>query len=423
MNQIIKKNILIFAHYYYPDTASTGQLLQDQAEGMLQSFDVTVICTVPSYGGIISDNYKIQKYYQENINGVNVIRVRVPEFNKNNKLSRINNIASYFLRAIYVAKNTKDMDYIFTISQPPILGGLLGVIGKKIKKAKLIYCIQDFNPEQTMAVGYFKNKLFMKLMMSIDKYSCKKSDLIITVGRDLCKTLENRFKNSSKPKYIMINNWIDEEKIYPLPLEHNKVQAFRRKYKLENKFVFMYSGNIGLHYDLENLIKVIGKFKDYKTIDGKEVCFSFVGAGAILDKLQIYVSKHQIKNVIFIPYQDKKDLIYSLNAADVHWCMNAKGIKGISCPSKFYGIAACAKPIIGVLESESEIRSLIEISNCGLVSEPGNYDEVEKNINLFINMSSTKELINMGTNGYQYLISNFTKEKSIQKYIDAILNC
>ena len=26
-------------------------------------------------------------------------------------------------------------------------------------------------------------------------------------------------------------------------------------------------------------------------------------------------------NVVFIPYQDKADLIYSLNAGDVHWCV------------------------------------------------------------------------------------------------------
>ena len=30
-----KKKILFVAHYYGPGTASTGQLLKDQAEGML----------------------------------------------------------------------------------------------------------------------------------------------------------------------------------------------------------------------------------------------------------------------------------------------------------------------------------------------------------------------------------------------------
>ena len=38
-----KKNLLIYAHYYIPDTASTGQILRELAEGMLDKFDITVI--------------------------------------------------------------------------------------------------------------------------------------------------------------------------------------------------------------------------------------------------------------------------------------------------------------------------------------------------------------------------------------------
>lgn len=47
-----KKKLLIYAHYYIPDTASTGQILRELAEGMLDKFDITVICVVPSYLGI-----------------------------------------------------------------------------------------------------------------------------------------------------------------------------------------------------------------------------------------------------------------------------------------------------------------------------------------------------------------------------------
>ena len=67
--------------------------------------------------------------------------------------------------------------------------------------------------------------------------------------------------------------------------------------------------------------------------DGKEAVFAFVGAGSLLDKLVLYTKEHHFENVIFIPYQDKEDLIYSLNAGDVHLCVNAKGIKGVSSPS------------------------------------------------------------------------------------------
>lgn len=88
---------IVLTAYYIPDTASTGQILRELAEGMLDKFNITVICVVPSYLGTIEDKYKTQKYYEEEINGVRVLRIRVPEFSKTNKKSRVKNIVSYFL--------------------------------------------------------------------------------------------------------------------------------------------------------------------------------------------------------------------------------------------------------------------------------------------------------------------------------------
>ena len=332
-----KKKLLVYAHYYIPDTASTGQILKELAEGMLTEFDITVICVVPSYLGTVEDKYKTQMFYRENINGVDILRIRVPEFSKTNTMSRIKNILTYFFGAMIATFKVGKQDYVFSISQPPILGGLLGVWGKWMKRAKFIYNIQDFNPEQVLAVNFSKNKLITGAMMFFDKFSCRQSNLIITVGQDLIQTVHNRFKGKKVPKIVMINNWIDEKEIYPVEADHPKVVAFKEKYGLQDKFVIMYSGNIGLYYDLENLMKVIEGVKPgTKTADGREVVFAFVGAGTVLDKLVAYKEEKHMDNVVFIPYQDKADLIYSLNAGDVHWCVNAKGIKGVSCPSNVY---------------------------------------------------------------------------------------
>lgn len=111
--------------------------------------------------------------------------------------------------------------------------GLLGVWGKWVKHAKYIYNIQDFNPEQVLAVGYTKSKFVTDAMMWFDKFSCKRSDLIITVGRDLVETVEGRFKGKKAPKTVMINNWIDENEIYPLDENNEKVLAFKKKYGLD----------------------------------------------------------------------------------------------------------------------------------------------------------------------------------------------
>ncbi|MGL5151654.1 MAG: glycosyltransferase family 4 protein [Clostridium sp.] len=413
--ELNKKKLLVYAHYYYPDVASTGQILTELCEGMKDNFDITVICVVPSYTGKIEEKYKSKKYYEEFINGIKVIRVRVPEFSKTNKISRIKNILTYFFRSIWATIKLEKQDYIFSISQPPILGGVLGVIGKCIKGNKYIYNIQDFNPEQTMAVGYAKNKAILSIAMAIDKCSCKVSDKVIVVGRDMQETLKRRFNNKNVPNNTFINNWINEKEIYPLEENNQKIIEFKKKYDLNDKIVVMYSGNIGLYYDLENLIKVIGRFKERE-----DVVFAFVGEGTKKDELVEYVNKNDLENIKFIPYQDKKDLIYSLNAGDIHWVVNAKGIKGVSVPSKLYGVMAAGKTVFGVLERGSEARLIIEECNCGVCVEPGEYVNIYNGLENVINNFS--EYKGIGINGSSYVDKHIRKDVAIQKYINSILD-
>lgn len=409
-----KSNMLVYAHYYHPDVASTGQILKELCEGLKGRFNITVICVVPSYTGTIENKYKEKKYYNEDINGIKVIRVRVPEFEKGNKKSRIINLLSYFFRAIWATFKCGKQDYIFSISQPPILGGVLGVIGKWIKHGKFIYNIQDFNPEQTIAVGYTKKQFILKPAMWVDKFSCRRADKVIVVGRDMQETLRNRFNNKKVPCNTFINNWINEKEIYPLQEDNEKVMAFKKKYGLDGKTVIMYSGNIGLYYDLENLIKVIGKFKDRE-----DVIFAFIGEGTVKQILVDYVEEHNLENVKFIPYQPKEDLIYSLNAGDIHWVVNAKGIKGVSVPSKLYGVMAAGKTVLGVLEEGSEARLIIEDCKCGVCIEPGKYDEVYKKLKDIID--NIKEYKSIGMSGKDYVDRFIKKDVAIGKYCEEIL--
>lgn len=177
----------------------------------------------------------------------------------------------------------------------------------------------------------------------------------------------------------------------------------------------MYSGNIGLYYDLENIIKVIAKFKSRC-----DVVFAFIGNGTVKNTIEDYAIDNKLANVKFIPYQPKEDLIYSLNAADIHWVVNAKGIKGISVPSKLYGVMATAKAVIGVLDEGSEGRLILEDANCGICSEPGDYEEMHKNIQYILD--NKEQITSLGVNGRAYLEKNLAKEVSILKYEQNILS-
>lgn len=424
-----KKQIVLYTNYFYPETASLAMLCKDLCDGLKDEFDITVVCSVPCYTGTVEEKYRTRKYYYEDYDGVRVIRVRVPGFNKQNKVSRVKNILACFFRSALATGKAPKADYVLTESQPPVLGGLLGVWGKWVsrlrgKKAKMLYVIQDYNPEQTIAVGFSKNRLVLGAMLRADRFSCSQADKVVVVGSDMIPTMEKRFTrkdgtvSSRMPPTVFINNWMDSRDVYPLPKDHPKVAAFREKYGLEGKFAIMYSGNIGLFYDLENLFRVIEKFKTRE-----DVVFPFVGGGAKKEALMAYAREHGMENVIFIPYQLKEELAYSLNAADVHWIVNARGIKGVSCPSKLYGILAVGKPALAVLEENTEARGIIEGCGCGYAVSPGDYKGIEALIRRYIDHTSPEELEEMGARGHAYMQGSLTKEISIEKYRREIKSC
>lgn len=409
----MRKKLLMYTNYFYPEVATTGQILTELAEGLSETFDVTVICEVPSYAMKLEERYKKQRYYFEEYKGIKVIRVRVPEVNKRSKLSRVQYILSYFFNCIGATRKLGKFDLVFTVTQPPVLGGILGTISKRLTGGKLMYQIMDFNPEQTIAVNYTGNKLILSAMMWWDKRSCRKSDIVVTLGRDMQETLLRRFKGEKVPNNMVINNWIDEQAIYPLAEGDERVAAFKQRWGLTGKYVIMTSGNIGLYYDFENILKVIEKFKDETS-----VVFAFVGDGLVKGNLQRYAEEKEMKNVVFIPFQEKKDLIYSLNAADVHIVTNAKGVKGVSVPSKIYGILAVNKPIWGILEEGSEAWKIIEESQCGVLVHASDYAAMELSLTEIIQQKG--EFVKAHSTGREFLLRGLTKEHSIAAYRKAL---
>jgi glycosyltransferase involved in cell wall biosynthesis len=102
----------------------------------------------------------------------------------------------------------------------------------------------------------------------------------------------------------------------------------------------------------------------------------------------------------------------------VHWVVNAQGIKGVSVPSKLYGVMAAGKPVLGVLEEGSEARMIIEESGCGLVAAPGDYDAIAEMLAKFIRREAN--ISGMGTAGRNFLVKHLTKDISIGRYAEEI---
>ena len=400
-----KPRLLFFANYSKPDKSAMARLMTDLSEGLADDFDITVVTSVPSYAGKIEDYYKEKKFYYEDTDKLHIVRVRVRENDKSSKRKRICHITDYFFNAIRVTQKLGRFDLVYATTAPPVLGGLLGRIGKRITKGKYIYAIQDFNPEQIEAVAFCKNRLVLDVLRHIDHKTCKIADVLVIIGRDMQETLDRRFPNMDIKGYY-IHNWVDEEGMHPLDKNDPQVIAFKERYGLKDKFVL---GNLGLYYDLLEFVKNAGNFRD-----NKDVIFAFVGTGAVEKQMKEYVERNSLSNVVFIPYVSGNDLLCAMNAADVHVVINTKGIKGISVPSKLYGIMAVNKPVLGILEPNSEAWNVIEESEIGLLCESGDYGRIEDSVRYII--CNRQEFTDIGCLARKTLLNKYSKKDSIEKY-------
>lgn len=409
-----KPKIVFVINWFYPDYASTGQLLTELCLHLQVDFTITVIAAQTGYAG--ETNTERKRIIYDRLENIDIIRIKLPNVDKKSKLSRLRFIATYFFYAVVLLLKQHNTDFIYTISQPPILGGLIGTIGKFLKGSKHIYNIQDFNPEQAEAVGFMKNKTVLRTARWIDTLNCKYADHIITVGQDMQQTLLRRFANQKVTENSIINNWTNEQEIVPLSKKHPMVISFMDQHGLKDKFIIMYSGNLGLYYDLENLIKITNDLKGLNNL-----AFVFIGEGAVKKQMQEYAAEHKLSNVSFLPYQPKENLVYSLNAADVHLVVNQKGIKGVSVPSKIYGVMAAGKPVMGVLENGSEAYRLIQESQCGLVAEPQDYEDIITKIRELYLLEEDK-LKRYGSSGRAYLEEHLRRDLSLEKYRQLLLS-
>ena len=71
--------------------------------------------------------------------------------------------------------------------------------------------------------------------------------------------------------------------------------------------------------------------------------------------------------MLFLPYQDRDMLAYSLSAGDVHIVTNKKGLGGLRVPGKTYGVLAVGRPILYIGEPCCEVADLVRDHRLGFV--------------------------------------------------------
>lgn len=345
--------ILILNQAFWPDVVATAQHMSDWAEYLTsQGHEVSVIASRSVYGQASAALPK-----RETWKGVKIYRVGFSLFKKGSILTRVIDFAFFHLLAITRALLLPKHDVVVCLTTPPFIG-IVGAFMKILKGSRYIQYEMDLYPDVPIALGVMKkNSLAAKFFDAVHRWLLKKADRVVVLGRCMKKVIAA--KGVPEEKMLLVTPWADTDELKSIPHDQN---SFRKEHGLQDKFVVMYSGNLGLGHDISTLCGAMLQLND-----DPKIRFVFIGGGKRMKEIEKFVQEHNLPAPLMLGYQPRERLSETLSAADVHIITQAPGTTGLIVPSKFWGILAVQRPAIYIGPEDTEVAMEIRDRKNGVV--------------------------------------------------------
>lgn len=397
--------------YFYPDTASTGQLITELVTGLNdRGLDMTVYTGQPNYH---SGENKRQPYVTTH-DGVLVKRIRAPQLRQTSLPRRLFNwvVFTIWMSIVLLVSTTDSEREIIFVSNPPFLPLTLWPVCR-LRQWEFTYIVHDLYPDQPRELGYISEGGVIDRVWSIwHQYVFQDAKHIIALGSKMRDNiLEKTDSEVSKSDITIIHNWEDSNFISPIEKENN---WFSKKHNLTEPFTILYSGNIAEFHDLETLIKASSKLKQ------DNVKFLIIGEGDNKQTLIELAKSIGVKGdtVEFLPYQPREDLPHSLTAGDVTVVTVKEGFEGVCVSSKLYSAMATGQPILCIAQPTDDEAQLVKEFNAGITVSQGDVNGIIEAIETW--RQNPQLLTKQGQNARKAFENHFTKRNSIDEYYDLL---
>lgn len=361
------ETIRIISELYYPEQNATGYFMTGIAEGLVRGTEtVSVICAQPSY------NQRGEKAAKVEVrNGVSIRRCWSTTFDPKRIFGRLVNFATTSLSLGFRALcSIKRNDRVLVVTNPPLLPFFVRV-ACYLKGAKFVLLVHDVYPDVFVPLGLLKpTHPLYRLMSWVNGKLYASSDAVVALGRDMAGLIAS--KSSGVANVSVISNWGNVDVIKPTAKGEN---ALLRQLNLLDKFVVHYSGNHGRTHDLLSLINAANLLKDESGIH-----FLFIGEGSGKSEAVARAEILGLSNVTFHSFVDRSELNTSLNASDVSVVAFKQGMSGISVPSRLYNLMAAGKPILAVVDDDSEVAEVVREAELGVTVRPESPSELAEQI-------------------------------------------
>ena len=364
--------------------------------------EVTVLAGTPHYQlPRVPPGYLFKPFRREQRDGLKIIRCWA--FPKSDgMISKLLNYGTFtftsFLAILFMGRPGAVL-----VVSPPFWLGFLALLLKALRGCPVIYNAQDLFPEAYLASGEVRAGWLTRCMNSLVTRMYRGCDRITVITDSFSSAIAAKGVDSQK--ILTIPNFYDTSAVTPLPRRNE----FSRRWGLDDKFVVMYTGNIGYPHGTEILIEAAEKLSAINALR-----FVIIGGGSKHDDLAAQARRRHVQNVIFLPTQPPETLNEMLASADVFVLTTKAGVGKTSFPGRIYNFLLAARPVIASIDADSDTARLVRDSGAGMVTAPGDGEDLCAAIMALYPDASARE--SMGRRGADFMTRHYSSNSVVEQY-------
>jgi len=264
----------------------------------------------------------------------------------------IGTIQAFFL-IVFKYRNSD----LYITSNPPTLPLTLSMIRRPYS-----LMIWDIYPDAlVMSDLVRRNNPIVKIWSRLNRKVYKRALSIITLTEGMASGLERYIDRS---KITIVPAWASGQDSF---IQEQNENPFIAKYQLNDKFIILYSGNLGKEHEVESLVFLAENIKQHEDIQ-----VMIIGRGWKYDFIQNEIQAKNLANCMILPKQPSELFLASLAATHIGVVSLSNSLSNVSIPSKTFNILASGKPILCIGEQESDLAKLLQSTTTGAAFSPDN---------------------------------------------------
>ena len=311
----------------------------------------------------------------------------------------------------WLAREFRDVDVVYANTKPLLSQAVIARHCKR-NQIPLVWHIKDLYPESIQGkLSRWTYDMVSPPLVALDRWIVHQA-LQTVVLSDGWRRVYLDSRRLPADRVTTILDWVDEKGFEHLPA---RAQACSKYGVAEDRFTFLYLGNIGPVAGVEFLIEAFHAAK----LPRAQLVIAGDGsakAGCVAMAKRLGVARVQF---VSDPSAANVSLLQSLG----HVCLLPlrKGAGLSSIPSKLMAYLLSAKPVLATLDEGSDTARCVREAECGWVGEPEQIAWLAERMRA-VSVMPAEELTAMGERGRAFGLRHFSKAAGVQRLAGIVLS-